>query len=72
VHRQLALKAIANLNAHLVFSGSNKEQYAVVLLGFAKLPVTKEFVNVGLAIASLQRFHSGGDELDAGLAFRGP
>jgi len=28
-----------------VFSRSNKEQYAGVLLGFAELPVTKEFVS---------------------------
>src|ERR1700733_11824034 len=45
----------------------DQEEHAVVLLGFAELPKTKQLIGVSLDVASLQRFDGGDDELNAGF-----
>ena len=66
---QHALQPIANLDPHLAFIRSYKEQHTIVILGLAELPVAKQPIGEFLDTKILQRANRRHHDLIAGRLF---
>ena len=64
---QRALEFVADLDPHPPLLRRDEEKNAVILLGFAELPRTEEFVGVGLDLFAPERGDGRDHQLDAGF-----
>ena len=64
------LEPVADLDPHPVLLGRYQKQHAIVLLGFAELPLPEEIVGVGLDLLAAEGRDGRNYELNARLLFQ--